>query len=69
MDLRTQVRNSEATARLSRPRPPFTSEDKATSEHVAALQGLADGRPVPYGATLRVVVHEGSRDRARGRQS
>jgi len=61
MDLTQQVKNAIATAELTKPRKPFISEDKDVRAHMQALQQLSNGKPVPYGSTLRIVVHEGSR--------
>ena len=35
--------------------------DISVGQHIEALQALSNGQPVPYPASLRVVVHGGDR--------
>ena len=47
-------------ARGNKPASDGTS-NMSVASHFAALQALANGEPVPYPASLRIVVHEGDR--------
>ena len=48
------ARGGKLAASAGRSNMPFAT-------HQAALQALANGEPVPYPASLRIVVHEGDR--------
>ena len=37
------------------------TDNMSIPSHITALQALSNGQPVPYPATLRVVVHTGDR--------
>ena len=59
------ARGGKLAASAGRSNMPFAT-------HQAALQALANGEPVPYHASLRIVVHEGAaprRERARRRRN
>ncbi|EFJ42355.1 hypothetical protein VOLCADRAFT_107296 [Volvox carteri f. nagariensis] len=61
MDLRAQVRNYNMTLSNNKTPPPIKTEGKTENQHVKSLQSLSNGNEVPYDATLRTVIHEGSR--------
>jgi len=42
-------------------RPPPLPKCPLAAPRSQALQQLSDGKPVPYGSTLRIVTHDGSR--------
>ena len=69
-DSTQQIKNSRAAlaqalhtkerARGNKPASDGTS-NMSVASHFGALQALANGEPVPYPASLRIVVHEGDR--------
>lgn len=56
-----QVRNFGMTLKNTKKPRAIKDEDKTENQHVRALQALSNEGDVPYDATLRTVVHEGSR--------
>ena len=66
-DSTQQIKNSRAAlaqalhtkerARGNKPASDGTS-NMSVASHFAALQALANGEPVPYPASLRIVMHE-----------